>query len=125
MCKNFDKFDLDDETELELFRQYAEELRKIESKTFIIVPTRMKEVLNIYVGLKKALEVGDVKVTCHLFEQNKSLCNIRVRGGRYVFSGIKAFYNAVKKADQVDIVPADDGSVSLDFSFFGAALPVD
>lgn len=125
MCKNFDKFDIDDETELELFRQYAEELRKIESKTFIIVPVRMKEVLNIYVGLKKALEVGDVKVTCHLFEQNKSLCNIRVRGGRYVFSGIKAFYNAVKKADQVDIVPADDGSVSLDFSFFCAALPMD
>lgn len=125
MKNNFDEFDFDDETELELLRQYAEKLQEIESKTFMVVPERMKEVLSVYDALKKTLEVGDVKVTCHLFEQNKSLCNIMVQGGRYNFFGIKAVYDAVKRADQVDIIPIDDGSVTLDFSFFRVALPVD
>ena len=96
-----------------------------ESKTSIINPQRIKEILITYNTLKFLAKGTGAKVTCKLHDEFHSVGTVSVMGRNVTFNHSEWFVKACQLASNIDIYPRTDNKVRLDLTFYGLTKPIE
>lgn len=101
------------------------EIAAEDSKTAIINPYRVQQVIYTYKLLKYITKKTDAKVTCNLYEPYKSMGMVSVVGSNLLFKNTKWFIKAVEFASNFEVYPKTDGTVQINFTFHGLTMAIE
>ena len=96
-----------------------------ESKTSIINPKRVREVLVAHKTLKYLTEGTSTKVAYKLHDEFQSVGTVSVIGKDVTFPHSDWFVRACKLASNIDVYPRTDGLIRLDLTFYGLTTPIE
>lgn len=96
-----------------------------DSKTAIINPYRIQQVLYTYKVLKYLTKGTKAKVTYTLHDPYKSMGVVSVIGSDLLFRNTEWFMKAVELASNFEVYPKTDGTVQMDFTFHGLTRAID
>ena len=123
------EFMTDDEVEQMLdsiVTTVAEEVVVDNSKTSIINPYKIQQVLYTYKVLKYLLkETKGTNVSYELHEPFRSMGSVSVVGKNLVFRKPEWFMKAVELANNFEVYPRTDGTVQMNFTFHGLTRPIE
>ena len=103
----------------------GEMIMEEESKTSIINPQRIREVLIAYNALKFLTKATSAKVTYKLHDEFQSVGTVSVIGKDVTFNHSKWFVKACQLASHIDVYPRTDNKVRLDLTFYGLTKPIE
>lgn len=104
----------------------AEEVTFDDSKTSIINPYKIQQVLYTYKVLKYLVKgIKGANVSYELHEPYRSMGSVSVVGKDLVFRQPEWFMKAVELSNNFEAYPKTDGSVQMDFTFHGLTKPLD
>ena len=90
-----------------------------DSKTAIINPYRIQQLLYTYKVLKYLTKGTKAKVSYTLHEPHKSMGYVSVVGSNLQFENTGWFLKAVELASNFEVFPKTDGIVEMNFTFHG------
>lgn len=98
----------------------AEEADVNDTKTSIVNPYKIQQVLYTYKVLKYLVkDIEGAKVSYELYEPYKSMGNVSVVGKNLVFRKPEWFIKAVELANNFEAYPRTDSMVQMNFTFHG------
>ena len=103
----------------------GEMIMEEESKTSIINPQRIREVLIAYNALKFLIKGTSAKVTYKLHDGFLSVGTVSVIGKKVTFPHSEWFVKACNLASNIDVYPRTDGVIRLDLTFYGLTRPIE
>lgn len=123
------EFMTDDEVEQMLdsiVTTVAEEVVIDDSKTSIINPYKIQQVLYTYKVLKYLMKgTKKAKVSYELHEPFRSMGSVSVVGKNLVFRKPEWFMKAVELANNFEVYPKTDGTIQMNFTFHGLTKPLE
>ena len=105
--------------------ELAEQIQEDELGTKIVNPNRIKELACVYKTIKFLGEKNGAKVTYKLHQPYQSMGSVSIVGKNLEFTKGKLFVKAASMASNVNIYSKTDGTVKIDFTFHGLAVPID
>ena len=96
-----------------------------DSKTSIINPFKIQQVLYTYKVLKYLVKGTKAKVTYVLHEPYRSMGSVQVVGKDLMFRKPEWFMKAVELANNFEVYPKTDGTVQMNFTFHGLTKPIE
>lgn len=109
-----------------LITTVAEGLVEQDSKTAVINPYKIQQVLYTYKVLKYLVKgTKGASVSYELHEPFKSMGSVSVVGKNLVFRKPEWFMKAVELADNFEVYPKTDGTLQMDFTFHGLTKPIE
>ena len=129
---DFDDLDndleFDDDEELDLFRALAETsgepMYEGDMKVSLINYSKEDELMQTYKALKRSARGKNLSVTYEMNKPSQTMGSVTVCGKNISFSNLKDFMFAVNAATNLDIYPKVDGSVQMDFTFYGLTISI-
>ena len=103
----------------------AEEIAEDESRTSIINPFRVKQLLFIYKAMKYMMRGRRVKVSYKLHEPYQSMGSVSITGADIELKNPAWFSKAVKFASNFEVYPKTDGTVCMTFTFHNLTVPIE
>lgn len=123
------EFMTDDEVEQMLdsiVTTVAEEAAIEDSKTSIIVPYKIQQVLYTYKVLKYLTKgIKGAKVSYELHEPLRSMGSVSVIGKDLVYRNPMWFMKAMELANNFEVYPKIDGTVQMNFTFHGLTKSIE
>ena len=103
----------------------ANDIAHDESRTSIINPYRMQQLLYTYKVMKYLMKGTSAKVTYKLHEPYQSMGSVSVTGKDIEFKKVSWFLRAVELASNYEVYPKADGTVCMTFTFHGITTPIE
>lgn len=104
----------------------AEEAAADDSKTAIINPYKIQQVLYTYKVLKYLVKgIKGAKVDYELHEPYRSMGSVSVVGKDLIFRKPEWFMKAVELANNFEVYPKTNGTVQMNFTFHGLTKPLE
>ena len=103
----------------------ANDIAQDESRTSIINPYRMQQLLYTYKVMKYLMKGTSAKVTYKLHEPYQSMGSVSVTGKDIEFKKISWFLRAAELASNYEVYPKTDGTVCMTFTFHGITTPIE
>ena len=103
----------------------ANDIAQDESRTSIINPYRMQQILYTYKVMKYLMKGASAKVTYKLHEPYQSMGNVSVTGKDIEFKKVSWFLRAAELASNYEVYPKTDGTVCMTFTFHGITTPIE
>lgn len=103
----------------------ANDIAQDESRTSIINPYRMQQVLYTYKVMKYLMKGTSAKVTYKLHEPYQSMGSVSVTGKDIEFKKVSWFLRAAELASNYEVYPKTDGTVCMTFTFHGITTPIE
>ena len=103
----------------------ANDIAQDESRTSIINPYRMQQILYTYKVMKYLMKGTYAKVTYKLHEPYQSMGSVSVTGNDIEFKKISWFLRAAELASNYEVYPKTDGTVCMTFTFHGITTPIE
>lgn len=97
----------------------GDEIAADDSKTAVINPYRVQQMLYTCKVLKYLIRGTKAEVTCKLHEPYKSMGYISVTGVNLQFGNTDWFLKAVELSSNFEVFPKTDGTVEMNFTFHG------
>lgn len=118
------EYESDEEIE-EALDALAEEIAQDESRTSVLAPHRMQQLLYTYKAMKYLTKGSSSKVTYKLHEPFQSVGSVSVIGANLDFRQLSWFVRAVELASNFEVYPKTDGTVCMTFTFHGLTTPIE
>ena len=96
-----------------------------DSRTAIVNPYRIKQVLYTYKVLKYLTRGTKAKVSYELHAPYKSMGSVSVVGADLSFRNAEWITKAVELASNFEVYPKTDGTVQMNFTFHGLTKAID
>ena len=103
----------------------ANDIAQDESRTSIINPYRMQQLLYTYKVMKYLMKGTSAKVTYKLHEPYQSMGSVSVTGKDIEFKKVSWFIRAAELASNYEVYPKTDGAVCMTFTFHGITTPIE
>ena len=103
----------------------ANDIAQDESRTSIINPYRMQQLLYTYKVTKYLMKGTSAKVTYKLHEPYQSMGSVSVTGKDIEFKKVSWFLRAAELASNYEVYPKTDGTVCMTFTFHGITTPIE
>ena len=103
----------------------GEQIEADESRTSVLNPVRMRELLYTYKALKLLVRGSSAKVTYKLHQPFQSMGSVSVTGKEILMQNPVNFIRAAKFASNVEAYPKIDGTVCMTFTFHGLTVPIE
>ena len=103
----------------------ANDIAQDESRTSIINPYRMQQILYTYKVMKYLMRGTSAKVTYKLHEPYQSMGSVSVTGKDIEFKKVSWFIRAAELASNYEVYPKTDGTVCMTFTFHGITTPIE
>ena len=103
----------------------ANDIAQDESRTSIINPYRMQQILYTYKVMKYLMRGTSAKVTYKLHEPYQSMGSVSVTGKDIEFKEVSWFLRAAELASNYEVYPKTDGTVCMTFTFHGITTPIE
>ena len=103
----------------------ANDIAQDESRTSIINPYRMQQLLYTYKVMKYLMKGTSAKVTYKLHEPYQSMGSVSVTGKDIEFKNVSWFLRAAELASNYEVYPKTDGTVCMTFTFHGITAPIE
>lgn len=103
----------------------GEEVILEDSKTAIINPYKIQQVLYTYKVLKYLTKGTNAKVSYELHSPYKSMGSVTISGKNLIFRNAKWFMKAVELSANFEVYPKTDGTVEMNFTFHGLTKPIE
>ena len=103
----------------------ANDIAQDESRTSIINPYRMQQLLYTYKVMKYLMKGTSAKVTYKLHEPYHSMGSVSVTGKDIEFKKVSWFLRAAELASNYEVYPKTDGTVCMTFTFHGITTPTE
>lgn len=103
----------------------ANDIAQDESRTSIINPYRMQQLLYTYKVMKYLMKGTSAKVTYKLHEPYQSMGSVSVIGKDIEFKKVSWFLRAAELASNYEVYPKTDGTVCMTFTFHGITTPIE
>lgn len=103
----------------------ANDIAQDESRTSIINPYRMQQLLYTYKVMKYLMKGTSAKVTYKLHEPYQSMGSVSVTGKDIEFRKVSWFLRAAELASNYEVYPKTDGTVCMTFTFHGITTPIE
>lgn len=103
----------------------ANDIAQDESRTSIINPYRMQQILYTYKVMKYLMNGTSAKVTYKLHEPYQSMGSVSVTGKDIEFKKVSWFIRAAELASNYEVYPKTDGTVCMTFTFHGITTPIE
>lgn len=103
----------------------ANDIAQDESRTSIINPYRMQQLLYTYKVMKYLMKGTSAKVTYNLHEPYQSMGSVSVTGKDIEFKKVSWFIRAAELASNYEVYPKTDGTVCMTFTFHGITTPIE
>ena len=103
----------------------ANDIAQDESRTSIINPYRMQQLLYTYKVMKYLMKGTSAKVTYKLHEPYRSMGSVSVTGKDIEFKKVSWFLRAAELASNYEVYPKADGTVCMTFTFHGITTPIE
>lgn len=103
----------------------ANDIAQDESRTSIINPYRMQQLLYTYKVMKYLMKGTSAKVTYKLHEPYQSIGSVSVTGKDIEFKKVSWFLRAAELASNYEVYPKTDGTVCMTFTFHGITTPIE
>lgn len=103
----------------------ANDIAQDESRTSIINPYRMQQILYTYKVMKYLMKGTSAKVTYKLHEPYQSMGSVSVTGKDIEFKKVSWFLRAAELASNYEVYPKTDGTVCMTFTFHGITTPIE
>lgn len=103
----------------------ANDIAQDESRTSIINPYRMQQLLYTYKVMKYLMKGTSAKVTYKLHEPYQSMGSVSVTGKDIEFKKVSWFIRAAELASNYEVYPKTDGTVCMTFTFHGITTPIE
>lgn len=103
----------------------ANDIAQDESRTSIINPYRMQQLLYTYKVMKYLMKGTSAKVTYKLHEPYQSMGSVSVTGKDIEFKKVPWFIRAAELASNYEVYPKTDGTVCMTFTFHGITTPIE
>lgn len=122
------EFMRDDEVEEmldNLVTTVCDEIEIEDSKTSVINPVRVQQVLYTYKVMKYLTKGTKSEVKYVLHEPFKSVGYVSVTGSNLEFRNAGWFVKAVELASNFEVFPKTNGTVEMNFTFHGITRPIE
>lgn len=96
-----------------------------DSRTSIINPFKIQQVLYTYKVLKYLTKGTKAQVSYQLHEPYRSMGSVQIVGKELIFRKPEWFMKAVTLANNFEVYPKTDGTVQMNFTFHGLTKPID
>lgn len=103
----------------------ANDIAQDESRTSIINPYRMQQLLYTYKVMKYLMKGTSAKVAYKLHEPYQSMGSVSVTGKDIEFKKVSWFLRAAELASNYEVYPKTDGTVCMTFTFHGITTPIE
>ena len=103
----------------------ANDIAQDESRTSIINPHRMQQLLYTYKVMKYLMKGTSAKVTYKLHEPYQSMGSVSVTGKDIEFKKVSWFLRAAELASNYEVYPKTDGTVCMTFTFHSITTPIE
>lgn len=103
----------------------ANDIAQDESRTSIINPYRMQQLLYTYKVMKYLMKGTSANVTYKLHEPYQSMGSVSVTGKDIEFKKVPWFLRAAELASNYEVYPKTDGTVCMTFTFHGITTPIE
>ena len=103
----------------------ANDIAQDESRTSIINPYRMQQLLYTYKVMKYLMKGTSAKVTYKLHEPYQSMGSVSVTGKDIEFKNVSWFIRAAELASNYEVYPKTDGTVCITFTFHNLTIPIE
>lgn len=103
----------------------GEQIEADESRTSVLNPIRMRELLYTYKAVKLLVRGSSAKVTYKLHQPFQSMGSVSVTGKEILMRNPVNFIRAAKFASNVEAYPKTDGTVCMTFTFHGLTVPIE
>ena len=103
----------------------ANDIAQDESRTSIINPYRMQQLLYTYKVMKYLMKGTSAKVTYKLHEPYQSMGSVSVTGKDIEFKNVSWFLRAAELASNYEVYPKTDGTVCITFTFHNLTIPIE
>ena len=103
----------------------ANDIAQDESRTSIINPYRMQQLLYTYKVMKYLMKGTSAKVTYKLHEPYQSMGSVSVTGKDIEFKKVSWFLRAAELASNYEVYPKTDGTVCITFTFHNLTIPIE
>lgn len=124
-----DEIDLDeliDEIDIdETFDAIARRIEEEDSKTAIVNPGRLGQLMQAYELINEVVRGSGVRVSYRLHEPFKSTGDISITGKSIWFSDTKRFMEAVRLASNFEAYPRNDKTIRIAMAFDGLTNPIE
>jgi len=103
----------------------GDEIEADESRTSVLNPVRMRELLYTYKAVKLLVRGSSAKVTYKLHQPFQSMGSVSITGKEILMRNPVNFIRAAKFASNVEAYPKTDGTVCMTFTFHGLTVPIE
>ena len=103
----------------------GEQIEADESRTSVLNPVRMRELLYTYKAVKLLVRGSSAKVTYKLHQPFQSMGSVSITGKDILMRNPVNFIRAAKFASNVEAYPKTDGTVCMTFTFHGLTVPIE
>lgn len=103
----------------------GEQIEADESRTSVLNPIRMRELLYTYKAVKLLARGSSAKVTYKLHQPFQSMGSVSITGKEILMRNPVNFIRAAKFASNVEAYPKTDGTVCMTFTFHNLTVPIE
>lgn len=103
----------------------GEQIEADESRTSVLNPIRMRELLYTYKAVKLLVRGSSAKVTYKLHKPFQSMGSVSITGKEILMRNPVNFIRAAKFASNVEAYPKTDGTVCMTFTFHNLTVPIE
>lgn len=100
-------------------------IMKDESRTSVLDPIRMDQVMFCYSALQFLTRDMDVKLSYKLHEPYQSMGSISIEGNNMEFKDAKWFTRVAEFANSMEVYPLAKQAVRITFTFHGLTGPIE
>jgi len=129
MSENFDFYEGLKKSDAEavdiLLKAVAKEIQIEDNKTQMINPKKIRHLLSVHKFLKSAVRGSGVKVTYKLCEPYKNTGSITINGKNITFNKPEQLIKAINASANFEVYPKTNGTVEMNFTFYGLTVPIE
>ncbi len=102
----------------------GELLKRADERDHIVVPGRVREVMQAYHRIKKLFWQKNLNIEVAINRPSKTMGYIRINGAKACITATEEFADILSGATNFEIYPKLDGTFDLSLTYYGLAIPL-
>lgn len=123
--KNYNEFESVEELLNSLSEDFKSYNRDGGVSYSFINPNKVKYILGVYSELQKIIEGKNIRIEYELCEPTPNFGSIGITGSSIKIKDIKAFTKIAEEVANFEIIPKTDGTMEMNFGFYGLNDPLE